>query len=115
MRKELAFGLAVATLLLWLTFFAAGPGTIEVATLAAAVFALMWFSTVDARRLVDASGRPQLILFGLAGVGLLLLVAAATLLSSATTFLILAVGLGALVTGVTRAVRYGMTRPMSEE
>lgn len=55
------------------------------------------------------------MLFGLAGVGLLLLVSAATLLSSATTFLILAVGLGALVTGVTRAVRYGTREPGSEK
>lgn len=109
------FGLVAAAVLLWLTFFAAGPGTVEVATLAAAVVALVWVATVDPARLVDEAGRPQMLLFGLAALGLALLVTAATFLSSATTLLTLAVGLGGLITGMTRAVRYGITPPDTED
>lgn len=91
----------------WLTFYA-GPGTVEVATLAAAVVALIWFATVEPARLVDETGRPQLLLFGLAGVGCALLVTGAALISSATTFVILAVGVAALITGISRSIRYGL-------
>lgn len=96
--------------LLWLTFFS-GPGAVEVATLGAAVVSLVWFATVDGARLVDESGRPHLLLFALGAIGLALLVTAATFLSSAITFLILLTGLAALVTGLVRAVRYGMAGP----
>jgi hypothetical protein len=100
--------------LLWLTFFA-GPGTVEFATLAAAGVSLWWFATVDPVRLVDEGSRPQLLLFGLAALGCALLVTAAALLASATTFLILAVGVAAIVTGFVRAVRHGVNRPPIEE
>lgn len=114
MLKALAFGIVSTFVLLWLTFFA-GPGMVEVATLAAAGVALWWFATVDPLRLVDESHRPQLLLFGLAALGLALLVTGAALISSATTFLILAVGIAAIVTGLVRSVRFGLSSPPREE
>lgn len=97
-------------MLLWLTFFA-GPGSVEIATLIATLATLVWFATVDPSRLVNASRRPHVMLFGLALVGLALLVTAATFLSSGTTFLILATGLAALTVGFVRAIRFGMLPP----
>lgn len=114
MVRSLAFGVISAVVLLWLTFFA-GPGTVEFATLAATAVSLWWFATVDPVRLVDESGKPQLLLFGLAILGCALLVTAAALLASATTFLILALGIGAIVTGFTRAVRHSLQSPPTEE
>lgn len=81
------------------------------ATLGATVVTLVWFATVDSSRLVDEGGRPQLLLFGLGAIGVALLVTAATFLSSAVTFLILLLGIAALVTGLVRAIRYGMVGP----
>lgn len=94
--------------ILWLMFFA-GPGTVEVATLVAAVVSLIWFATVDARRLVDDRGRPNPMLFGLAFLGGALLVTAAALISTGISFLTLAAGAAALVTGLARALRWGIT------
>lgn len=110
MLKALAFGIASAVFLLWLTFFA-GPGMVEAATLAVAGVAWWWFATVDAARLVDESHRPQIVLFGLAVLGLALLVTGAALISSATTFLILGVGIAAIVTGFVRAIRHTLEPP----
>ncbi|HEX2152768.1 MAG TPA: hypothetical protein VHL52_02200 [Acidimicrobiia bacterium] len=107
MARSLAFGVTVAAALLWLTFFA-GPGSVEFATLAVTAVALWWFATVDPGRLVDERGRPQGMLFVLSVVGCALLVTAAALIATTTTFLILAVGLAAIVTGLVRAVRHGM-------
>lgn len=81
------------------------------ATLGATVVTLVWFATVDSSRLVDEDGRPQLLLFGLGAIGVALLVTAATFLSSATTFLILVLGIAALIIGLVRAIRYGMVGP----
>lgn len=114
MLRALAFGVASAAVLLWLTFFA-GPGSVEFATLAAAVVALWWFATVDPVRLVDEANRPQALLFGLAALACSLLVTAASLISSATTFLILGVGIAALVTGFVRALRHTLSSPPMEE
>lgn len=110
MGRSLAFGIGSAAILIWLTFFAAA-GAVEVATLAAAVVALWWFATVHPGRLTDEAGRPQLMLFGLAFLGCALLVTAAALISSATTFLILGVGAAAVVVGLVRAVRHGIQPP----
>lgn len=108
--RELAFGISAAAILLWLTFFS-GPGSVEFATLAAVAAALIWFATVDPSRLVAADGRPHLVLFGLSILGCALLVTAAAVISSATTFLILAVGVAAIIVGMTRAVRHGIAGP----
>ena len=108
MVRDMAFGLGSVVVVLWLTFFA-GPGSVEVATLTAAVVALIWFATVDPARLVDERRRPHVMLFGLAMLGGALLLTAASILASGTTFLTLGVGAAALVTGLVRAVRYGFT------
>jgi hypothetical protein len=112
--KALAFGAISAAVLLWLTFFA-GPEAVEIATLAATGVALWWFATVDPTRLVDESNRPQALLFGLAVLGCALLVTGAALLASATTFLILGVGVAAIVTGFSRAIRHSLGSPPMEE
>lgn len=114
MAKALTLGAISAAVLLWLTFFA-GPGAVEIATLAAAGVALWWFATVDATRLVDGSRRPQASLFGLAVLGCALLVTAAALLASATAFLTLGVGVAAIVTGFSRAIRHSLGSPPMEE
>lgn len=114
MVRSIAFGLVSTVVLLWLTFFA-GPGTVEFATLAAAFVALWWFATVETRRLVDERNRPQMMLFGLSVLGCALLVTAAALISSATTFLMLGVGVAAIVTGLVRAIRHGLDATPVEE
>lgn len=110
--RDLAFGLISVAALVWLTFFA-GPGMVEVATLAAAVVALIWFASVDPSRLVDEQGRPHIMLFGLSVLAGGLLVTAATFISTTTTLLTLAVGAAAIVTGLVRAIRDGLP-PRSE-
>ncbi len=95
--------------------FFAGPGTVEVATLVAAVVSLIWFATVDAGRLVDDRGRPNAMLFGLAFLGGALLVTAAALISTGISFLTLAAGTAALVTGLTRAIRWRITPKAGRE
>lgn len=114
MVRSISFGIASAAVLLWLTFFA-GPGAVEFATLAVAAVALWWFATVETTRLVDERNRPQLLLFGLATVACALLVSAAAIMASAITFLILGIGLGAMVTGFVRAIRHGMNAAPTEE
>lgn len=114
MGRELALGITAAVGALWLTFFA-GPGSVEVATLITATVALIWFATVDPHRLVDERRRPHLLLFGLAALGGALLVMGAAVLSSGITFLTLAVGVAAVVVGMTRALRHGMQPPVPEE
>lgn len=91
--------------------FFAGPGTVEVATLATTAVTLVWFATVDPRRLVDDGHRPHIMLFTLAFVGGALLVTGAAVLSSGTTFLTLALGTAAIVTGLVRSIRFGMEHP----
>lgn len=113
MVRDLAFGLVSVAVVMWLMFFA-GPGTVEVATLAAAVAALVWFATVEPSRLVDERGRPQAMLFGLAGLAGGLLLTAATLFSSSTTLLTLGAGVTAFVTGLVRALRHGLDEATEE-
>ncbi|HEX7100366.1 MAG TPA: hypothetical protein VF377_14135 [Acidimicrobiia bacterium] len=110
MAKSLIFGITVSAILIWLTFFA-GPGSVHFATLVATGLSLWWFATVDPARLVDDNHRPHLMLFTLAVVGCALLVTAAALLSSASTFLMLALGLAAIIVGFVRAIRFGMQNP----
>lgn len=114
MIRSVAFGVISAAVLLWLTFFS-GPGAPEIATLAAAGVACWWLATVDPRRLVNERNRPHGLLFGLALMGCALLITAAALIASATTFLILAVGVAGIVTGFVRAVRWGMDGAPLEE
>ena len=113
MVRSITFGVTAAFVLLWLLFFA-GPGTVEVATLAVTVVTLIWFATVDSKRLVDERGRPHFMLFGLALLGVALLVTAASLISSGTNFLTLIAGTAAVLTGAIRAIGRSM-RPATRE
>lgn len=107
MRRELAFGIVVSAGLVWLMFFAT-PGTVVVATLAAAVLALIWFSTVETARLRDDAGRPHVMLFGLTLVAGALVVTAAVFISTPTVFLVGLVVISAGVVGLVRAIRAAM-------
>lgn len=105
--RELGAGIAACAGILWLTFFAT-PGAVQVATLAVAVAALIWFSTVETDRLRDAQGRPHPMVFGLGLVAGALATTAAVFISTPTAFLIGAVILAATVVGIVRAVRAAM-------
>lgn len=104
--RDLAFGITVAAALIGLAFFATF-GVVEAATLAATVIVLIWVATVDAARLVDERGRPALMLFGLGAVGVALIFTAATLISTVTEYLALAVAVSAYIVGMVRAIRVG--------
>lgn len=110
MRRDLLFGIGVAFVVLWLTFFAS-PGTIVVATLIAAVVVLIWFATVETQRLLDPTGRPHLLLFGLTLLGGALVVTAAVFISTPTVFLVGLVFIVAAVVGLVRALRAAMSAP----
>jgi hypothetical protein len=112
--RDMAFGLVAAAFVMWLTFFG-GPGTVELATLAAAGVTLVWFTTCDRSRLVDDHRRPHVLLFGLAVMGVALLVTGAAVLASGTTFLTLAVGGLGVAVGLVRAIRHGIDTPIPEE
>jgi hypothetical protein len=100
----LLFGIVCCASLLWVFLFASA-GAIEVATLLCTVATLIWFATVDRRRLVDGHRRPEWRLFLVAGIALTILVSAMKALGSGTMFLTLAVGTVGLVVGGVRAVR----------
>lgn len=107
MRRDLVFGIGICVAVLWLTFFAT-PGTVVVATLVAAVAALIWFSTVETSRIRDDEGRPNVMLFGLTLVAGTLVTTAAVFISTPTVFLVGLVVIGAGVVGLVRAVRAAM-------
>ena len=78
---------------------------VQAATLAVAVVALIWFSTVGTDRLRDERGRPHPMVFGLGVVAGALALTAAVFLATPTAFLIGAVVLAAAVVGIVRAIR----------
>ena len=101
--REFGFGVLVAVAILWLTLFG-DAGTVQIATLALTVVAGIWFATVDARRLVDSAGRPHLMLFFLAAVGVAVLATGMLIFSTVTLLLVLAVGLTGTAVGFYRAL-----------
>lgn len=107
MARDLTLGVGSVVGLMWLMFFAT-PGSIEVATLAVGVAALIWFSTVTPHRLVDGRGRPSVVVFGLAGLAAAVVIVASTVISTGTVFLLVAVTLSGLIVGLTRAIRVGL-------
>ena len=108
--RDLALGLGMSAFLLSLVFFGSF-GMVELSTLALTVVVLIWTATVDPARLVDHTGRPHLMLFGLGFVALALIFTAAVLISTVTEYLALMVAIAALGTGLVRAVRHGMAVP----
>ena len=109
MARDLTLGIGFVAGLMWLMFFAT-PGSVEVATLAVGVAALIWFATVPPGRLVDHKGRPSVFVFGLAGLGAAVVIVASTVISTGTVFLLVAITLGALIVGLTRAIRLGLVQ-----
>ncbi len=104
--SDAGWPLVIAGAAIWLTFFGSA-GAVQVATLAAAVVAFIWFASVDPARLVGPSGRPHGMVFGLAAVGVALVVTAAVLLQTATLFLVGLVVAAAGAVGAVRAIRHG--------
>ena len=104
--RDLAIGIGVAAFAIWATFFAS-VGALDVATLVMAVIVLIWFATVDPRRITDPQGRPHLMLFGLAAVGTAVVLTAALVIGTGTMFLVAGVAGAAIVVGVVRAVGFG--------
>ena len=109
--RSVLFGFAVCAALLYVTLFASA-GSLQVAMLVAMAVVLIWFATVDPRRLVDQNLVVNWRLFGLAAVGLALVVAAMVALASGTMFLVLSVGILGLVVGTVRAIRFSMQAEM---
>lgn len=106
--RDLAIGITVGLGAVGLVFFGSF-GLVEGATLVLTVVVLIWVSTCDPVRLVDDRGRPALMLFGLGMLGLALVFTAAVLISTVTEYLTLLIGVIALMVGLARAVRFGMT------
>ena len=111
--RDLAIGIGAAFVALGLVFFGT-VAAVEIATLALTVVMLIWFSTVDPSRLVGPSGRPAAILFGLAALGVALVLTASLFLRSLTQYLGTALALSAFVVGLTRAVTFGWDPPGRE-
>lgn len=109
----MAIGITVAAGAIGLVFFGTF-GLVEVATLVMTVVVLIWISSTDPRRLVDETGRPHPMLFGLGLVGLALVFTAAVLISTVTEYVTLLVGVAAYIVGLTRAVRHRLALPPSE-
>ena len=114
MARDLTLGIGFVAALMWLMFFAT-PGSIEVATLAVGVGLLIWFATVPAERLIDQRGRPSVVVFVLAGLGAAVVIVASTVISTGTVFLLVAITLAGIITGLTRAIRMGMIGPRPGE
>jgi hypothetical protein len=108
--RDLALGLGVSAFLLSLVFFGSF-GMVELSTLVLTVMVLIWSASVDPARLVDAAGRPHLMLFALGFVAIALIFTAAVLISTVTEYLALMVAIAAFGTGLVRAVRHGMAVP----
>jgi hypothetical protein len=102
--RDLAIGIGAAATALALFFFGT-TGVIEVATMLVVLAGLIWFATVDSRRLVDEHHRPALMLFGLAGVGCMLLLTAVLALRTVIEMVNLSLGIAAVVVGLVRAIR----------
>lgn len=103
--RDLGIGVGTAAVVLWLTFFGTA-GAVELATLIGVVAGAIWMATVNPRRLVDPSGRPSLMLFGLAAVATALVLTSMVALGSATLFLVMGIACAGFVAGLSRAIGY---------
>ena len=116
MVREVGWGALVAGGAIYLTFFGTA-GSVEVATLIVAVGALIWFASVDPRRLVDDALRPRFGLFALSALGVAIVLTAALVLGTGTMLAVTAITAAAWVVGVVRAVRLRLAArpPLPEE
>lgn len=103
--RDMAFGIAVAAFLLWITFFATA-GFVEIATLGVAVAMFIWFATVERDRLVDGRRMPHVMLFALAVLAGALVLTSALVFATGTMFLVAALTAGAIVVGLARALSH---------
>lgn len=104
--RDLAIGIGTGMGAIALVFFGSAAA-VEVATLVLAVAMLIWFATAPVSRIVDAPGRPSLMLFGLAALGLALMGTAAIFLGTLTVYLSTALVTASIVVGLVR----GLGRP----
>jgi uncharacterized membrane protein len=109
--RELASGIAMIAFLLWLTFFGT-EGFVELATLAAAVVMLIWFSTVDPARLMDGPRQPSVMLFLLASMGFAVVLTAALIIGTGTLLFVALVTLISIGVGFARAVGHRYRQPL---
>jgi hypothetical protein len=109
--RELASGIGMIGFLLWLTFFGTA-GFVEVATLAAAVVMLIWFSTVEPARLMDAPRQPSVMLFLLAVMGFAVVLTAALIIGTGTLLFVALLTLVAVGVGFARAVSHRYRQPI---
>ena len=107
--RDVAIGVSTAGALLWI-FLWGSIATIQVLTLIGAVTALIWFATTDQARLRQPStGGIDIGLFGLAAVGVALLVVGVVFVGTVTSYLQLLIGLAAVTVGLVRALGRGPT------
>jgi uncharacterized membrane protein len=109
--RELASGIAMIGFLLWLTFFGTA-GFVDLATLAASVVMLIWFSTVDPTRLMDAPRQPSVMLFLLALMGFAVVLTAALIIGTGTLLFVALVTLVSIGIGFVRAVGHRYRQPI---
>lgn len=101
---HVATGVVAVAAILWL-FLWGTVATIQVITLLAVVVAFIWFATVEVSRLRNpGTGGLHPQLFALAAVGLALLIVGVVFVGTVTSYLQLAVGVGAVVVGLTRSL-----------
>ena len=106
--RDLAIGIGAGLGAIGLVFFGS-VAAVEIATLVATVATAIWFSTTSVERLVVGPGKPSLMLFGLASMGVALVVTAAIFLSSLTVYLAAVVAVAGVAMGLAR----GLGRPAS--
>lgn len=109
--RELASGIAMIGFLLWLTFFGT-EGFVELATLAAAVVMLIWFSTVEPTRLMDSPRQPSVMLFLLAAMGFAVVLTAALIIGTGTLLFVALLTLISIGVGLARAVGHRYRQPI---
>ena len=97
--------------LLWLTFFGT-EGFVELATLAAAVVMLIWFSTVEPGRLMDSPRQPSVMLFLLAVMGFAVVLTAALILQTGTLLFVALLTMVSIGIGFARAVGHRYRQPV---
>ena len=82
------------------------------ATLAAAVVMLIWFATVDPRRLMDSPRQPSLMLFLLAMMGFAVVLTAALIIGTGTLLFVALLTLVSIGVGFARAVGHRYRQPI---
>lgn len=105
--RAFLFGAIAVGVLLYMFLFSTAA-SIQVILLVAVAGLVFWFAVVDARRLVGRDRLPNWRLFGLAALGLALLMSAMVAFGTGTMLLTMGLGCVGLVTGAVRAIRFGL-------